>query len=59
MGILRIFLALSVLMHHVPNHKIAFLHAGVAVTAFFIISGFYMTLVINEYSAPKVNWLDC
>lgn len=49
MGTLRLFLALSVLMWHFGAARpFALVHAGVAVILFFIISGFYMALVINE-----------
>ena len=51
MGILRIYLAISVVLHHcqfrdfpTPTH----MDGGVSVLLFFIISGFYITLILNE-----------
>lgn len=51
MGLIRLYLALSVLLHHChfqnfksPSH----LDGGVSVILFFIISGFYITFVLNE-----------
>jgi peptidoglycan/LPS O-acetylase OafA/YrhL len=48
MGVLRLFLALSVVIWHLPARSASWVDAGVAVLMFFIISGFYMALVINE-----------
>jgi len=49
MGILRLFLALTVLdWHYRYSDSIIFPHSFAAVCCFFIISGFYMSLVINE-----------
>jgi len=58
MGVLRLFLAFSVLVNHLGLHfterstlSREHLHTvtgGHAVFAFFIISGFYMSLIINE-----------
>jgi peptidoglycan/LPS O-acetylase OafA/YrhL len=52
MGILRLFLAVSVLATHLRNGRgifgASFLNGGLAVECFFIISGFYMALVLNE-----------
>jgi peptidoglycan/LPS O-acetylase OafA/YrhL len=50
MGVLRLFLALSVVIWHLPARSANLVDAGVAVLMFFIISGFYMALVINETS---------
>jgi peptidoglycan/LPS O-acetylase OafA/YrhL len=56
MGLLRLFLALSVVVWHLPNRSLNLLDAGVAVLFFFIISGFYMALVINErYGATQLS----
>jgi hypothetical protein len=38
---------MSVLLWHIPNTGVRGFNAGVAVIAFFIVSGFYMALVIN------------
>jgi peptidoglycan/LPS O-acetylase OafA/YrhL len=48
MGLIRLFLALSVVIWHVPGASFHFLNGAVAVVLFFIISGFYMAMVINE-----------
>lgn len=57
MGIFRIFLAASVLNGHLPVHsEELFLNAGVAVMCFFVVSGFYMALVINEQYALQPRW---
>lgn len=55
MGILRVLLALSVVIGHSPGHvplPLRFLViSDVAVPAFFVISGYYMSLIIeNKYS---------
>src|SRR5689334_2306169 len=54
MGSLRLFLALSVVIQHMGNPLgIRLLDAGVAVYLFFLISGFYMALVLNtKYVGP-------
>ncbi|AON56462.1 acyltransferase family protein [Herbaspirillum seropedicae] len=51
MGLIRLYLALSVLLHHChfpgfgsPSH----LDGGVAVILFYIISGFYITFILHE-----------
>lgn len=49
MGLLRLLLANAVLFLHIggfPLHK--FINAGLAVNLFFILSGFYMALVLNS-----------
>lgn len=49
MGILRFLLALSVIIGHCDSGwAFRFLPGDIAVEAFFIISGFYMALVLNE-----------
>jgi peptidoglycan/LPS O-acetylase OafA/YrhL len=51
MGILRAFLAFSVLAWHIRPagyDRLTLLDGGVAVIVFFIISGFYMSMVVNE-----------
>ncbi len=60
MGSLRLILALSVLFWHIPGHPFRLVHGGIAVEAFFMISGFYMALVINEkYSRlPHSSWIS-
>ena len=51
MGIIRIILALMIVIYHLPGSEIFNffgMNGSVAVKFFFIISGFYMSLVINE-----------
>ncbi|MCH7535405.1 MAG: hypothetical protein IH948_06610, partial [Bacteroidetes bacterium] len=50
MGSLRFLLAISVLLTHARSEifGFGFLGGQIAVQAFYIISGFYMTLVLNE-----------
>lgn len=51
MGFIRVLLALEVLIYHLPSNSylnyIA-MNGSIVVNAFFIISGFFMALVINE-----------
>lgn len=56
MGSLRLFLALSVALGHfrVP---LGFPTSDIAVQSFFVISGFYMALVLNEKYGPGCYWL--
>src|SRR5216683_655603 len=54
MGAIRFTLALSVAVWHLPGAPFKLLNAAVAVLAFFIISGFYMAMVLTEkYSTAK------
>jgi peptidoglycan/LPS O-acetylase OafA/YrhL len=49
MGILRILLALSVVLAHSSSiFGFSFVGGQIAVQAFYIISGFYMSLILNE-----------
>lgn len=50
MGVLRLILALSVVAGHVPKfwHPFFLMSGTAAVICFFVISGFYMALVLNE-----------
>jgi len=58
MGLIRLVLALSVAAWHVPGATFRLLNFAVAVLFFFIISGFYMALVINEkYADSSKNWV--
>jgi len=56
MGVFRLFLALSVLLGHTRGHGflgLSFVFPEIAVQSFFMISGFYMALVLNEkYNQP-------
>jgi peptidoglycan/LPS O-acetylase OafA/YrhL len=48
MGAIRFTLALSVAVWHLPGAPFKLLNAAVAVLAFFVISGFYMAMVLTE-----------
>jgi peptidoglycan/LPS O-acetylase OafA/YrhL len=60
MGIFRLLLALSVLLGHTRGHGFfgfSFVYPEIAVQSFFMISGFYMALVLNEkYNHPGQYW---
>jgi peptidoglycan/LPS O-acetylase OafA/YrhL len=54
MGFLRFFLALSVAVWHLPGTPFKLLYPCVAVICFFMISGFYMAMVLTEkYNRPR------
>ena len=49
MGILRFILALAVVFHHLPgNYSDILVSGGIAVDAFFVLSGFYMSLTLAK-----------
>lgn len=51
MGMIRVALALAVLLTHLPVASFKFMGGGLAVQGFFIVSGFYMALVLDgKYS---------
>jgi peptidoglycan/LPS O-acetylase OafA/YrhL len=56
MGFIRLFLALSVMLWHMPCRNFSALDGGVAVLMFFILSGFYMALTINENFYGQPGW---
>jgi peptidoglycan/LPS O-acetylase OafA/YrhL len=56
MGTLRLLLALSVAYGHLAK-PLSFPTSDVAVQSFFVISGFYMALVLNEKYGPGSYWL--
>jgi peptidoglycan/LPS O-acetylase OafA/YrhL len=56
MGSLRLFLALSVAFGHF-GMPLGFPTSDIAVQSFFVISGFYMALVLNEKYGPESYWL--
>lgn len=47
MGVVRVALALAVVLSHLPPATFHFISGGLAVQCFFIISGFYMALVLS------------
>lgn len=58
MGLIRVLLALSVVVWHIGGQHMKLLNAAVAVLLFFMISGFYMALVVNEKYAPSgAGWV--
>jgi peptidoglycan/LPS O-acetylase OafA/YrhL len=56
MGTLRFLLALSVAYGHLTKLP-SFPSSDVAVQSFFVISGFYMALILNEKYGPGSYWL--
>lgn len=53
MGVIRLILALAVVLSHMPGSGVGFISGGLAVQAFFIISGFYMALVLGSKYADR------
>lgn len=47
MGLVRVALAMAVLLGHLPVASFKFIGGGLAVQSFFIVSGFYMALVLS------------
>lgn len=59
MGLLRFFLAFSVVIVHGRLLSFNLIYADIAVQTFYIISGFYMAMVLNEkYNRPDVTYID-
>jgi peptidoglycan/LPS O-acetylase OafA/YrhL len=59
-GIIRLLLALSVVLNHTePLFGFSLIGGKVAVQTFFIVSGFYMTMILNEKYIKENNsyWL--
>jgi peptidoglycan/LPS O-acetylase OafA/YrhL len=58
MGYLRLIFALSVLIYHVnaPLFGFDFFNSSLAVTGFFVISGFYMALILQEKYIQKHSY---
>lgn len=48
MGLLRLLLAISVVLFHANRNGVQFVGGGVAVQSFFMISGFYMSLILDK-----------
>lgn len=59
MGLLRLLLAFSVVAGHVQDfwHPFFFMNGSAAVVCFFVISGFYMALVLNEKYTDTASFL--
>lgn len=59
MGIVRLLLALSVVLFHIPGAPFRMIRGTVAVVLFFMISGFLMAVIINEKYARenKPGWI--
>ena len=58
MGILRLLLALAVVSNHsAPFFGLTMTQGRLSVQLFYIISGFYMSLVLNEKYPPGTYWL--
>ena len=56
MGVIRVLLAISVILGHVgPVLGIDGVGGVIAVKAFYIISGFYMSLILNEKYVGQRN----
>ena len=53
MGLIRVALAMAVLLGHLPIAEFRFMGAGLAVQSFFIVSGFYMAVVLSEKYADR------
>lgn len=58
MGFLRLFFALSVVIHHISPTIFGFnfFNSSMAVTGFFVISGFYMSLILQEKYIQKHSY---
>jgi peptidoglycan/LPS O-acetylase OafA/YrhL len=54
MGALRLLLALGVVFHHTPGAK-TIMNGGLAVELFFVVSGFYMALILDEKYKNKTK----
>jgi peptidoglycan/LPS O-acetylase OafA/YrhL len=62
MGVIRFLLAMSVVLGHAPGwgkttNILGSLHPYYAVQAFFVISGFYVSLIIHQKYLYRQNWI--
>lgn len=54
---IRVLLAFAVLLSHLPMASYKILTGGLAVQAFFVVSGFYMALVLDgKYTSKRLFW---
>lgn len=59
MGLIRVMLAMAVVLSHLPMASFKFLSGGLAVQSFFIISGFYMSLILSgKYSDTNLFYTN-
>ena len=59
MGIIRLLLALAVVGAHSNSHPLLkFVGGEVAVQAFFVISGFYMAMIVDSYKTTTDFWVS-
>ena len=59
MGVLRFILAIAVVLEHTANHNLYLMRGTDAVHIFFIISGFYMCMVIREKYTTSARGVFC
>ena len=58
MGVLRLLLAISVMLAH-SKYSGVLLNGSIAVELFYIISGYYMAMVLNtKYDSKKQFWIN-
>ena len=60
MGVLRLWLAIAVVLEHTSPWKGILaqpLNGNLAVSAFYVISGFYIQLLISDKYAGQPNWI--
>jgi peptidoglycan/LPS O-acetylase OafA/YrhL len=59
MGLIRLLLALSVVSAHTKSHRLLqFVGGEIAVEMFFMISGFYMAMVHQNYTSKSSFWIS-
>ena len=59
MGLLRLLLALCVVLTHLPIATLRLMNGALAVQAFFVVSGFYMALVLDgKYASARLFYTN-
>lgn len=59
MGLLRFLLALCVVVHHTPKAGISFMSGGIAVQAFYIVSGYFIAMVLSgKYRSLRTFYVN-